>query len=202
MSTKGIPQSAEHRANISKALMGRKMLHCRGENSSNWHGGKVVWLRRQVFERDHYTCSYCGIGDPDLMELDHILPQRRFPELKFEMRNLQTLCSNCHIKKTNEDRIKYPSPTNKGKKATPETIQKLRISHLGKTPWNKGLKGVMKAWNKGLKGSAKANKGSFQNGSTPWNKGKAISEEQNRKLQEGRRKYLLTRKLVHSPNPQ
>jgi len=31
---------------------------------------------------------------------------------------------------------------NKGKKASIETVEKLRKSHLGKVPWNKGLKGV------------------------------------------------------------
>ena len=38
----------------------------------------------------------------------------------------------------------------KGYKHTPEAIEKNRQAHLGKIPWNKGLKGVMKAWNKGI----------------------------------------------------
>ena len=29
--------------------------------------------------------------------------------------------------------------------------ERMRQAHLGKTPWNKGLHGVMRAWNKGLK---------------------------------------------------
>lgn len=40
---------------------------------------------------------------------------------------------------------------NKGRKASPETIQKLIISHLGKLSPRKGMK-VGKTWNKGLKG--------------------------------------------------
>lgn len=32
-----------------------------------------------------------------------------------------------------------------------ETKEKLRKSHLGQTPWNKGVKGKQVAWNKGLK---------------------------------------------------
>jgi 5-methylcytosine-specific restriction endonuclease McrA len=43
-----------------------------------------------------------------------------------------------------------PSPT-KGTKASQETIEKLRISHAGQEPWNKGKKGPP-AWNKGLLG--------------------------------------------------
>ena len=38
----------------------------------------------------------------------------------------------------------------RGRKATPETIQKLRDSHLGKIPGNKGKKGLQIGWSKGL----------------------------------------------------
>lgn len=36
-----------------------------------------------------------------------------------------------------------------GKKHSEESKEANRKAHLGKTPWNKGLKGVMVAWNKG-----------------------------------------------------
>ncbi len=57
-------------------------------------------------------------------------------------------------------------PWNKGKRTLQSTIEKIRRKKLGKrnspktefkkgmTPWNKGLKGVMKAWNKGISPSA------------------------------------------------
>lgn len=38
--------------------------------------------------------------------------------------------------------------------------QNLSIAHLGKSPWNKGKKGIQQAWNKGKKGVQE-----------PWNKG-------------------------------
>lgn len=38
---------------------------------------------------------------------------------------------------------------NKGKKASSETIRRLSLSHIGKSPWNKGLK-LGPSWNKGL----------------------------------------------------
>jgi len=37
-----------------------------------------------------------------------------------------------------------------GYKHTEEAKLKNRLAHMGRTPWNKGLKGVMIAWNKGL----------------------------------------------------
>lgn len=36
-----------------------------------------------------------------------------------------------------------------GIKLTPEIVENIRRQNLGRTPWNKGLKGVMVAWNKG-----------------------------------------------------
>lgn len=48
----------------------------------------------------------------------------------------------------------------KGSRHSAETIQKMRQSHAGQEPWNKGSVGVMKAWNKGLVGKQEA-----------WNKG-------------------------------
>ena len=39
----------------------------------------------------------------------------------------------------------------KGARHSPETIEKMRVAHLGQKAWNKGLTGVNKAWNKGLK---------------------------------------------------
>ncbi len=39
-----------------------------------------------------------------------------------------------------------------GYKHTDESRKKMRESHKGQIPWNKGKKGVQIAWNKGLKG--------------------------------------------------
>lgn len=42
-------------------------------------------------------------------------------------------------------------PPRKGKKATQETIEKMK----GRIPWNKGTEGICKAWNKGMVGIQK-----------------------------------------------
>lgn len=54
--------------------------------------------------------------------------------------------------------------------------ESLKGRHTGKTPWNKGKKGVQKAWNKGM-----------NTGKPSWNKGKKMSEETRRKLSEIRK---------------
>ena len=77
-----------------------------GSNNAMWNGGSIRWFRKQVFERDDYTCQTpkCGFRDKDIMVLDHIKPKSIYPELKYEMNNLQTLCPNCHARKTNKEK--------------------------------------------------------------------------------------------------
>lgn len=43
--------------------------------------------------------------DEVIVILDHIKPKSIYPELRFEMTNLQTLCPNCHARKTNAEKI-------------------------------------------------------------------------------------------------
>ena len=53
--------------------------------------------RRQIFERDDYTCQMCGERGGRL-EVDHIKPYADYPELRLELSNGRTLCVGCHKK--------------------------------------------------------------------------------------------------------
>ena len=93
---------------------GLKFPHLSGANAPGWKGGVStenhilrhsmeyrLW-RRAVFERDNYTCIWCGLkfikgvtGDVKL-EADHIKPFAYYPELRFAIDNGRTLCVDCH----------------------------------------------------------------------------------------------------------
>jgi len=62
--------------------------------------------RKKVFNRDGYQCGFCGKVGGDL-ESDHILPASLYPEKGLDPDNGQTLCKDCHKKKTALDRIWY-----------------------------------------------------------------------------------------------
>jgi hypothetical protein len=81
-----------------------------GEKHPNWMGGitpinnKIrnsveykLW-RKSVFERDNYTCVWCGEKElvSGKLNADHIKPFALFPELRFAIDNGRTLCENCH----------------------------------------------------------------------------------------------------------
>ena len=85
----------------------------KGENNWNWKGGitpinhKIrtsneykLW-RLAVFERDNYTCVWCGAksgnGKAVILNADHIKPFAEYPELRFAIDNGRTLCKACHL---------------------------------------------------------------------------------------------------------
>lgn len=84
------------------------------EFAPNWKGGLTpaneavrnsgeykLW-RKSIFERDNYTCQFCGIktkkglGRTVVLHADHIKPFSLFPEFRFDMNNGRTLCVDCH----------------------------------------------------------------------------------------------------------
>lgn len=98
----GVPMPLEVRRKISNST--------RGSKSFNWRGGitKInltirrsldyrLW-RTAVFERDNYTCIWCGNNKGGNLEADHIKPFAYYPSLRFELSNGRTLCKSCHRK--------------------------------------------------------------------------------------------------------
>lgn len=78
-----------------------------GESHYNWKGGTTaindkirhsieykLW-RTAVFERDNFTCVWCGEKGGKL-NADHIKKFADYPELRFAIDNGRTLCEPCH----------------------------------------------------------------------------------------------------------
>ena len=112
----GKKHSEESRKKISETnkLLGRQPPHYHGEKSGKWKGGitpinkairnslEMKLWRRAVFERDNYTCIWCGVksgnGKAVILNADHVKPFAHYPELRFAIDNGRTLCIDCHKK--------------------------------------------------------------------------------------------------------
>lgn len=104
--------SDETKSKIRAAKLGRPNPSIRGERHCRWRGGVTtenhkirnscemkIW-REAVFERDKYTCVWCGqIGGK--LNADHIKRFCDYPELRFAIDNGRTLCKSCHEKTDN-----------------------------------------------------------------------------------------------------
>ena len=86
-----------------------KPVKMMGSNNPGWKGGvtpkhklireskKYKDWRESVFIRDNYTCQMCKKRGGRL-QVDHIKPFSRFPELRFKLSNGRVLCIDCHKK--------------------------------------------------------------------------------------------------------
>lgn len=105
---KGKKKSPEHIKNIVLSHKGKPKLDRRGDKHWNWKGGISVpnkqfrktieyklW-RTAVFERDNYTCIWCGDNSGGNLEADHIKPFCDYPELRLAIDNGRTLCEDCY----------------------------------------------------------------------------------------------------------
>ena len=82
--------------------------YIQGINNPFWKGGKVTeqakirgsleykaW-RLDVFERDAFTCQICGDDQGCYLNAHHLRSFARFPELRLDINNGVTLCTECH----------------------------------------------------------------------------------------------------------
>ena len=86
-----------------------------GSNNRNWKGGvtETNWsfrhtssylkFRATVLKRDNNQCILCGSCEN--LNVDHIKPFSKFPELRIDITNARTLCRSFHQKN--------PTPGNK-----------------------------------------------------------------------------------------
>jgi 5-methylcytosine-specific restriction endonuclease McrA len=58
-------------------------------------------LRMVAFERYGNKCQCCGASPSDgaVLQVDHVKPRSKYPELELNIENLQILCRECNIGK-------------------------------------------------------------------------------------------------------
>lgn len=62
-------------------------------------------LRYQALKANDGKCSCCGRGASSgaVLHVDHIQPRSKFPALELMLSNLQVLCEDCNVGKSNKD---------------------------------------------------------------------------------------------------
>jgi len=95
-----------------------------GSKNPNWRGGitaeykriresaKYRNWRKQVFERDSYTCQECGDRTGHNLEVHHIKSRKEYPDLVFDLDNGITLCKKCHKMTSTWGNKKVSPPAN------------------------------------------------------------------------------------------
>ena len=93
---------------IRDVFLAKKLIEKRGNGYTVIYGGGIKkegsrppqkeWaaLRSTVFERDDYTCQYCGVRGVSL-QCDHVIPVSRGGSN--ELSNLVAACAKCNLSK-------------------------------------------------------------------------------------------------------
>lgn len=66
-------------------------------------------LRYSVLVKYGGTCQCCGASSKTgaVIHVDHIKPRSKFPELELDPSNLQVLCADCNLGKSNKDQTSW-----------------------------------------------------------------------------------------------
>lgn len=74
----------------------------RGTTSERGYDGRWQRIRLQALQRDCYLCRPCYREGRTTVavDVDHIIPIKAAPDKRLELSNLQSICRECHNKKT------------------------------------------------------------------------------------------------------
>ena len=79
-----------------------------GKTTTNFYQ-TAAWrqVRVNILQQADFSCSYCGRGGADgcVLHVDHIKPRSKYPQLALEPSNLQVLCEDCNLGKSDRDDI-------------------------------------------------------------------------------------------------
>ena len=94
---KGKEWDDKTREKISMSLTGEKEFtkFRKNEQERLRRSEKYNDWRKQVFERDNFTCQLCGLSNT-YIEAHHIKSFSKHPRLRFDIKNGVTVCLDCH----------------------------------------------------------------------------------------------------------
>lgn len=92
-------KAAEFNESYQKQLKERLNYH-RFYESPEWYR-----IRYQAIQINGGSCQACGAGRNEgaIIQVDHIKPRIKFPELALDINNLQVLCKECNLGKSSWD---------------------------------------------------------------------------------------------------
>lgn len=100
---KKFPVLSSVRANIKKEsdlarYYAKTPIYKERMGSDFYRTAEWLRIRKIVLNKSDKCCSHCQYRYFTL-QVDHILPRSRFPELELKLSNLQVLCVECNMKK-------------------------------------------------------------------------------------------------------
>lgn len=91
-------QRLKARKKTKRKARGKKKPQPQISFYASWEWKKV---RYETIKRYGPVCMCCGSDEK--IVVDHIRPRSRFPELELDLDNLQVLCNDCNMGKSNDD---------------------------------------------------------------------------------------------------
>lgn len=104
------PNADEH-VRLYEQIRRKQQLRYQATNNAGTFYRSKEWrhLRYQAFRQYGNKCCVCGRGTSDgmVMHVDHIKPRSLYPHLALKLSNLQIMCNECNVSKSNKDEVKW-----------------------------------------------------------------------------------------------
>lgn len=95
------PSRKKHKSKLPSPVF-EHVPYAPGMKSDFYRTREWRTIRFQVLNAGDGLCKLCGRGVKDgcIMHVDHILPRSKFPRLELQRDNLQVLCEDCNLGKS------------------------------------------------------------------------------------------------------
>lgn len=100
------------RLNWSEQQQRRKVALDKACGRTFYDTGEWQCVRYKALMRSNGRCECCGAKPTgrNPLQVDHIKPRSKFPELELKLSNLQVLCKDCNMGKGASDETDWRKP--------------------------------------------------------------------------------------------